>query len=32
MDSFTKFEETSLPPQDTFFNDLTQEPITQEAY
>ena len=32
MDSFTKFEETSLPPQDAFFNDLTQEPLTQEAY
>ena len=31
MDSFTKFEETSLPPQDAFFNDLTQEPLTQEA-
>ena len=31
MDSFTKFEETSLPPKYAFFNDLTQEPLTQEA-
>ena len=30
MDSFTEFEETSLPSQDAFFNDLTQEPLTQE--
>ena len=32
MDSFEKFEETALPPKEAFFNDLTQESITDEAY
>ena len=32
MDSFSKFEETSLPPKAAFFNDLIQEEITDEEY
>lgn len=32
MDSFSKFEETSLPPKAAFFNDLIQEEITDEDY
>lgn len=32
MDSFSKFEETSLPPKEGFKNDLTEEDISEEKY
>ncbi len=32
MDSFARFEETSLPPREAFFNDLTNQHITDEDY
>ena len=32
MDSFSKFEETSLPPKEAFRNDLTGDDITEEQY
>lgn len=32
MDSFEKFDEETLPTKEAFFNDLTQEGITDEAY
>ena len=32
MDSFTRFEETSLPPRDAFYNNLKQSHISDEDY
>ena len=32
MDSFDRFEETSLTPREAFFNTLTDSEITDEAY
>lgn len=32
MDSFTKFKEKSLSPQETFFNDLSKESTSDEEY
>ena len=32
MDSFTHFEETSHPPREAFFNDLTNTDISDEDY
>lgn len=32
MDSFDKFKETSLPPKEEFFNDLTKKHISDEDY
>ena len=32
MDSLARFEETSLPPRQSFFNDLTNKDITDEDH
>ncbi|GBO19490.1 hypothetical protein AVEN_201204-1 [Araneus ventricosus] len=32
FDSFSKFTETSLPPQSAFFNSLTNEPVSDDDY
>ena len=32
MDSFSRFEETSLPPKESFKNDLTGEDISEKEY
>ena len=32
MNSFDKFEETSLPPKEMFYNDLTKKDISDEDY
>ena len=32
MDDFSKMEETSLPPKEKFFNDLTKKHISNEDY
>ncbi|GBN71052.1 hypothetical protein AVEN_232186-1, partial [Araneus ventricosus] len=32
FDSFSKFTETSLPPQSAFFNTLTNEPVSDDDY
>ena len=32
MDSWTRFSETSLPPQEAFFSELTQEHISDDDY
>lgn len=32
MDNFTRFNETSLPPKDAFFNDLSNESISEKDY
>ncbi len=32
MDSFSKFQETSLPPKDAFFSSLTDSGISNEDY
>ena len=32
LDSFQKFQETSLPPKEAFYNDLTGEDISDEDY
>ncbi|GBN91024.1 hypothetical protein AVEN_195498-1, partial [Araneus ventricosus] len=32
FDSFSKFTETSLPPQSAFFNSFTNEPVSDDDY
>ena len=32
MDSFDRFEETELPPQDAFFNKLSGSPCSDSEY
>ena len=32
FDSFDKFEETGLPAKECFYNNLREEPISQEGY